>query len=279
LSAGISWQWQAGRYYKKINDLLGGEFYVDWNQFADRDAGATGEAIQNDLNRPNRILVTGDKYGYDYSVITQRANAWGQLIHTKKWVDIFAAAELSLTNYLRQGHTRNGLFRFNSFGSSKLEEFINAAVKAGITFKISGRKYLYLYGAILSKAPLFDNVFISPRTRDSKQENIGSEKIQSVEFGYTWNAPAIRMRLTGYLTRFADCMNVTTFYHDGYRAFMNYALSGIDKLHFGTELGLELKLISHYSLNAAAAVGRYYYRKRVDLFAEFPCSRNTAGSV
>lgn len=261
-AAGISLQWQASHYFKKVNDLLGGEFYVDWNQFAERDAGGSEEAIQNDLNRPNRILTAGDKYGYDYSVINHRSNAWAQLIHTKKWLDVFVAAELSLTGYLRQGNTRNGLFRFNSYGPSEPEEFMNAAVKAGITYKISGRKYLYLYAAVLSKAPLFDNVFISPRTRDTKQENVSSEKIQTTELGYVWNAPAIKMRLTCYLTRFADGMNVTTFYHDGYRAFMNYALSGIDKLHFGMELGGELKLSSRYTVNAAAAVGRYYYNSR-----------------
>jgi len=261
-TGGVSFQWQQSHYFKRIDDLLGGDFYVDLNQFAERDFPNDPLVIQYDLNRPNRILGPGDQYGYDYFVQTNLAKGWAQIMHTKKKVDLFAAAEISYTNYLREGNTRNGLFPYNSFGRSRLHEFSNYAVKAGITYKINGRKYLYIHAAILSKSPLFDNVFISPRTRDSEQENIKSEKIQSAELGYVWNAPAIKLRLTGYLANFTDGMNVTTFYHDAYRSFMNYALYGIDKLHFGTELGCEVKLSTHYTINAAAAVGRYYYNSR-----------------
>lgn len=261
-TGGISFQWQQTHHYKKINDLLGGAYYVDWNQFAENVYGNDQSVIQNDLNRPNRLLHAGDIYGYDYLVRTNLAKAWAQMVASKKRVDFFAAAEMSYTNYLRDGNMRNGLFPDNSFGRSRLHEFTNYAAKAGITYKINGRKYLYLYVAVLSKAPLFDNVFISPRTRDTEQESISSENIQSAEAGYLWNAPGIKLRLTGYLSRFYHGMNVTTFYHDGYRSFMNYALSGIDKLHFGTELGGEIKLSPQLSFTSALAFGRYYYNSR-----------------
>jgi outer membrane receptor for monomeric catechols len=168
--------------------------------------------------------------------------------------------ELSYTNYLRDGKMRNGLFPLNSFGRSEMNEFNNYFIKAGITYKINGRKYLYLYGAMMSKPPLFDNVFISPRTRDTRQENIQNEKIKTAETGYVWNAPRIKIRLSAYLTSFADGMNIMTFYHDGYGNFVNYALSGIDKLHYGVEFGMDCKLTNRFTLTAAASTGRYYYQ-------------------
>jgi hypothetical protein len=109
---------------------------------------------------------------------------------------------------------------------------------------------------------LFDNVFISPRTRDTRQENIQNEKIKTIETGYVLNAPRIKARLSSYATEFTDGMNIMTFYHDGYGNFVNYALSGIDKLHCGSEFGLEYKLTNRFTLNAAASVGRYYYNSR-----------------
>ena len=54
-------------------------------------------------------------------------------------------------------------------------------------------------------------------------------------------------------------MDVMSFYHDTYQNFVNYAISGIDKLHFGGEFGAEAKLTTTLTLNAAAAIGRYYY--------------------
>jgi len=54
-------------------------------------------------------------------------------------------------------------------------------------------------------------------------------------------------------------VDVMSFYHDTYQNFVNYAINGIDKLHFGGELGVEARLTPTITLNAAAAVGRYYY--------------------
>jgi hypothetical protein len=261
-AGGLSVQLQAVHYYKKVDDLLGGEYFVDWNQFAETDFPNDPMAIQNDINHPNRILRKGDVYGYDYAVNTQKANAWLQLNGSRKKIDYFAAVSFQYLYYQREGLMQNGLFSDNSLGRSDPNEFANYACKAGITYKINGRKYLYMYGAVFTKAPLFDDVFISPRTRDTQQEEIRNQKVRSVEAGYVWNAPFVKMRISGYATQFLDGMNITTFYHDAYRSFVNYALTGIDKLHFGTELGIDLKLTARFSLNIAASVGRYYENSR-----------------
>jgi hypothetical protein len=258
LIAGGSVQWQQLHYYKRIDDLLGGEYYMDWNQFAEGDASV----LQNDLNHPNRILRKGDEYGYNYRMLTGTAKTWLQVAVARKKIDAFIAGKLQYTCYLRDGLVRTGLFPDHSFGRSGLQEFADYAAKAGITYKVSGRKYIYLHALALSRAPYPDNVFISPRTRDTQQENIISEKVYSIEAGYVWNAPAIKLRWTGYLAKFMDGMNILTFYHDTYRSFVNYALSGIDKLHFGTELGADIKLSPHYTLQLAAAAGRYFYSNR-----------------
>ncbi|MCW3086626.1 MAG: TonB-dependent receptor, partial [Sediminibacterium sp.] len=262
VTAGISFTAQRSHYFKRIDDLLGGDYYVDINAFAGKDFPNDPSVIQNDLNRPNRILHKGDTYGYDYLVNTEWARGWVQLIRSQKKFDLFAAAEISYTNYLRDGKMKTGLFPYDSYGKSALNEFTDYAVKGGVTYKVNGRKYLYLHAAALSKAPLFDNVFLSPRTRDSEQENISSENILSAEFGYAWNAPTIKCRLSAYATQFTNGMNVTTFYHDAYGSFMNYALYGIDKLHVGTELGCEVMLSERYRVNMAAAIGRYGYTSR-----------------
>ena len=76
LTAGASYQYQNNHYYKKVDDLLGGEFYVDVNQFAERDFATDPNASQNDLNAPNRILGVGDKFGYNYEINIQKATPW-----------------------------------------------------------------------------------------------------------------------------------------------------------------------------------------------------------
>jgi hypothetical protein len=261
-SGGASYQVQQSHFFKRMCDLLGGDYYVDLNQFAERDFPDDVSVIQNDLQHPNRTVRRGDVYGYDYLANTSRITGWAQITRSKKKLDDFIALEISTTTYDRNGKMKNGLFPFNSFGRSKMIVFTNYALKAGITYKISGRKYLYVHGSLMTKAPLFDDVFISPRTRDTRQENIQNEIISSIEPGFVCNAPRFKLRVSAYLTGFTGGMNVMTFYHDGYGNFVNYALSGIDKIHYGTELGMEWKLTNRFTLNAVASAGRYYYNSR-----------------
>jgi hypothetical protein len=262
LTAGVLYQRQKNNYYEKLTDLLGGEFFVDLNQFAERDFPNDPNAAQNDLNNPNRILHVGDKYGYDYDIDITKASAWLQTVLKYQHLDVFAAAEISENKFWRTGHVRNGLFPENSYGKSSINDFTNYAFKAGITYKVNGRNYLYANAAYLTRPPYFENAYISPRTRDVEQNNLISEVIETAEAGYVLNAPKLKIRFGSYYTSFQHGFDVLTFYHETYRNFVNYALSNIDKLHFGGEFGFEAKVTSTLSLNGAAAVGRYYYNSR-----------------
>jgi hypothetical protein len=258
-TAGASFQVQNNHYYKKVNDLLGGDFYVNVNQFAERDFPVNNTANQYDLDHPNRILHVGDKFGYDYNININKADGWAQGVMKLAKVDLFLAGEISYTSFYRDGHVRNGLFPDNSGGKGETNNFTNYGGKVGVTYKINGRNYIYGNAAYETRAPYFENVYISPRTNNIEQNNIESETIQTAEAGYIMNAPRLKIRIGGYYTRFQNGMDVMSFYHDGYQNFVNYAINGIDKLHFGGEFGVEAKLTSSLTINAAAAVGRYYY--------------------
>ncbi|HRF24141.1 MAG TPA: TonB-dependent receptor, partial [Chitinophagaceae bacterium] len=185
--------------------------------------------------------------------------AWAQGVFKYNKVDFFLAGNVSQTAFYRKGNTRVGLFPNNSLGKGTENSFFDFAVKGGVTYKIDGRNYVFANGAYLTRAPYFENVYISPRTRNSQQDNVESETIQTVEAGYVMNAPNLKIRLSGYYTRFMDGLDVMSFYHDAYQNFVNYAINGIDKLHFGGEFGVEAKITPTLTLNAAAALGRYYY--------------------
>lgn len=258
-TAGASFQQQNNHYFKKVDDLLGGDFYVNVNQFAERDFPVDNSANQFDLDNPNRILREGDRFGYDYNINISRVAGWAQGVFRFTKVDFFLAGNLSYTSFYREGNTRNGLFPDNSKGKGTVNKFTDYAVKGGVTYKIDGRNYIYANGAYMTRSPYFENVYISPRTRNSQQDNVTSETIQTAEAGYIMNAPKFKIRLGGYYTRFRDGMDVMSFYHDTYQNFVNYAINGIDKLHFGGELGVEAKLSQTFTVNAAAALGRYYY--------------------
>ncbi|MFL9483377.1 TonB-dependent receptor [Chitinophagaceae bacterium LWZ2-11] len=274
LTAGLSYQQQINRYYKQVNDLLGGDFYVNINQFAQDQTTTNANAVQNDLGYPNRILKQGDKFGYDYTMHITKASEWVQLLFRFNHFDFFAGGNVSFTQYYRTGNVRNGLFPANSFGKSPTNTFITGDLKAGLTYKINGKNYLFINGGLLHKAPYFEDVYISPRTRDTRQDNPQSEIIKTIEAGYVLNTSKTKIRLRAYYTTFANGLDVLTFFHDEFKSYVNYALSNINKTHYGAEFGLETKLFKNVSMNMAAALGRYFYtdRQKATVTAD-----NTAG--
>ncbi len=261
LSAGATFQQQTNYNYRTVKDLLGGKFWVDWNQFA-QNVVANNTAVQNDVAVPNKIVQQGEKYGWNYNINFQYLQGWLQTVITGKHIDFFVASQISNTKYYRTGNVRNGLFVDNSFGKSAIQNFINYAAKTGITFKINGRNFIYLNSIYLTKAPFYDNVFISPRTRNSIQDTISSELIQSAETGYILNSKKIRLRLSGYFTQKKNAIDVLSYYDDDLHNFVNYALTNISTTHFGGELGFEIKLNNHFRLTGAAALGDYFYSDR-----------------
>ena len=261
-TAGASMQQQKNHYFKRVDDLLGGDFYVNINQFGERGFPGDPNAGQWDLDNPNRILYAGDKFGYDYDMDIIKSALFMQSVFKFNKVDFYVAGEVSQTKFWRTGNVRTGLFPNNSKGKGETYQFDNYSVKGGVTYKINGRNYLYVNGLHQTKAPFFENAYIAPRTRNSVQDNLKSESIYSAEAGYVLNTPKVRMRVTGYFTNFDNQVNVMSFYHDEYANFVNYAISNIDKIHYGGEFGIEAKVLPNVTINAAANVGRYYYNSR-----------------
>jgi len=56
-TGGLTYQKQNNHYYVKLDDLLGGDFYVDLNQFAERQFPADESANQNDVKTPTASCV------------------------------------------------------------------------------------------------------------------------------------------------------------------------------------------------------------------------------
>lgn len=272
-NGGLGYQYYQGDYFKVVNDLLGGEFYLDIDRFAETDFPENPDAKQNDLNTPNRILKEGDRFGYDYDPNIRKGYAWGQAVFTLPKVDFFLSGELSRTSFWRQGDVVNGRFPESSFGNSEKQNFLNYTAKGGLTYKISNIHYLYANGAVMTRAPFFRNAYISPRTRNQAADNMASERIQAGEAGYLLRSPRVKARASAYWAQFSDQMRTISFFNDESIAtenaedlidlgFVNFTLTGIDSRHIGTELALEVKLNSALTINGVAAIGQYIYTSR-----------------
>ena len=262
LSGGIQYRSEKQETYKLVDDLLGGEFYVDIDKFATNDSGTGNDETQNDLNRPNRILSEGDRFGYDYDANINNASLWAQGEYSLSKVDLFLAGNISQTNFWRTGNVINGKFPDDSFGDSEKQDFFNYGAKGGATYKIDGRNYVYANAGYLTRAPFFRNSFVSPRTRNQVVPGLTDEKVASVEGGYLLRSPNVKARATAYYTTFKDQTQSRSFFHDDLESFVNYSITGIEKEHKGIELAVEGKVNSSLTLTGVASLGQYIHTSR-----------------
>ena len=266
LNAGANYQWYQGRNFKTVDDILGGDFIVDWDRFAQQDVPDNPAARDNDLRTPNHIVKEGETYGYDYDENIRKGGAWLQLQGDLKKFSFFASAENLLTEFWRTGHMQNGRFPDESLGDSKKQTFFTYGLKAGVTYKLSGRHYLYANGYYGTRAPLFRDLFLSPRTRNQTVDNAKPSTVQSTEAGYVWRAPKYRARLTGYLTEFKGEYDNFLVYATTSGVFGSMLQTGIDRRHAGVEMAIEAKPIIGWTFSAAANLGEYIYTSRPNLY-------------
>lgn len=261
-TAGIQLLRESNHNFKVVDDLLGGDFYQDFDDFALRDFPGNLTALQNDINRPNRIVKEGDIFGFDYYLNTSNYGAWTQAVYTGKKHDLFISAKSDYVSFYREGNMRNGRFPDSSFGKSDVNDFLTYAVKIGETFKINGRNYLYGVASFRTRAPFSRFAYLSPRIRDEVVSNLTTEKITSAEAGYIFRFSGLSGRITAYTSQFDDQIENISYYHDELRTFVNYVTSDISKNHSGIELGLNAKITTTLSLEAAYAYGKYVYTNR-----------------
>jgi hypothetical protein len=271
LQSGVTLQEHKTHYFKTVDDLLGADFYVDVDEFAERDSALNPTFAQNDITTPNKTAVEGDIIGYDYVNNTRKADGWVQGLFTFSKVDFFAAANLTFTQMWRKGNMENGKFLEESIGDSPKYNYLTYGTKGGITYKIDGRNYLYVNGGYFMQAPYIRNLFVSPRTRNQVVSDLSAEKIMSSEAGYIVRSPFVKGRLTGYYTQFKDQFQVNMFYLDNaltnvdgstLGGFVNYVMTGINKQHFGMEAAVDASILPGFRATAVASVGQYTYTSR-----------------
>lgn len=264
LYTGISFISQRTESYRQLLDLLGGDYFLNVNSFAERNFIGTNTYNQNDINNPNRIVKEGDKYYYDYNVYFQKAWWWGQATFTYNKFDFFATATYGFNSFQREGLYRNGLFAEGnqSYGKGDKQNFTIYGLKGGITYKINGRNYLYVNAGLSEDAPTVDNTYVSARTRNNVVVDPTTQKSYSIEGGYLLHTPKINGRLVGYATDIKDRVEMQRFYYQGTgsaNTMVNYVLQGVNVRSTGLEIALDYKLTSSLSVAGVAALGQAFY--------------------
>ena len=260
LNAGVNFRKLRSHNFQNVLDLLGGQYFLDIDQFF------SGNAAQPDLNNPNRQVVEGDKYGYNYILNALTIDGFTQFKFTYDKVDFYLAQSFARTEYQREGLYKNGVYADNSYGKGNRITFENFGFKGGLTYKLTGRHLFDFNGLYLTKAPTLRSTFSNARLNNLITPDITSESIVSADGSYIIRAPKFKGRITAFYSKIKDATEISFFYAESIGdaegeedSFVSEIVTGLDKQNMGLELGLEYQLTPTIRATLAASYGQYIY--------------------
>ena len=263
MNAGVTFRKLKSHNFANVLDLLGGQFYKDYDNFQ------AGSEQQSDLNNPNRNVGEGDTFAYNYNLLANTVDAFTQFKFSYKKIDFFMAQSFTRTQYQREGLYRNGLYPTNSFGKSDKYIFENFGFKGGLTYKVTGKQFLAFNAAYMTKAPTLRNLFPNVRLNQNVVDDIKSENITSGDVSYIIKAPKFKSRITAFYSSIKNATETSFFFGEGIfddtadtaggDAFVAETVKGIEKQNIGLELGMEYQITSTIKLSLSGAYGEYTY--------------------
>lgn len=275
LNAGLNFRSLKSENFANLKDLLGGTGFLDIDAFAEDGIDViVGDVAQSDLRNRNRLVSEGDRYKYNYEIDATVAGAFAQAQFKYKTIDFYVAAQASQTAYQRNGLFENGNFQGSrSFGESEQLDFTDFGAKAGLTYKLTGRHLIDFNTAYLTKAPGIRNSFSNARQNNDVILGLESEKLQSLDLSYIYRSPLVKARITGFYAGIQDATEIGFFFTQSIQgrgentnAFVQEVTTGIEKLHLGAELGVEVQVIPTVKLKAAASFGQYTYNNNPNIY-------------
>ncbi len=260
LTMGVEGRMTRSYQYKTVQDLLGAEFVMDLDKFAERENPGNHQIKQNDLIFPDRKVVQGDIFGYDYDIDIRHLNAWVANDYKTRNLDFYYGTKISYTDFQRKGNMKNGRFPNHSFGRGSLLSFIDYSIKAGANYKFDGRHFLSANISYATESPIPDRAYVMPRVTERTVNGLSSSKLFHSDINYVFSLPQIAGRISVFQTNFYDQLERMAYYHDSERTFVFHNLSNVDRIHRGIEAGITYTLNQQWNFDFIGNLGEYYYQ-------------------
>ena len=267
ISVGITLSTNKGMHYQTLEDLLGASSFHNINNYAVGTYAEDGDEVRYDLNEPaGKLLSKGDRYGYDYNILVNKASLWATYaVSFLNASRAFVSGRISGTSMQRDGKMRNGLFANNSYGKSGTAYFLDGGAKVGFNFNLGKGHNVLLGMTVDSKAPTARTSFLAPQMNNEFVHNLKPEVDFGIELGYTLSNSWLQASLNGYFNQLNDVTEYSMAYNDVEHSFTYISLTGIQKEYYGVELGLNFKVTDWLNIKALGTISEAKYTNDADV--------------
>ena len=239
LTLGLDGRYYKGYHYQVIDDLFGGDYFLDPAANKNRDASTP--------------LYKGDKISY-YNV--------GEVL----WEGVFAQGEYVMEDFSAfiSGAVSNSSYRRTDYFQYTPEEgqvsgwqnFIAYSGKGGVNYNINQNHNVFLNGGYFIRAPYFKYTFMGYTNEFNASAK--PERVLSTELGYGYKTAKLNGNISIYRTEWKDKAMTKGNVDGGTDIY-----KGLDALHQGIEVELTYKPSKKLKVKGMVSVGDWVWGNEV----------------
>ena len=264
VNGGINLHHTTAMHYKTMRDLLGANFHTDIDRFASSDYGYNSQEAQNDLDHPNRQIREGDKFGYNYHINVNKAQAWASIGYDRDGLSLVLNGNLNGATIERVGKMRNGRSPEHSKGSSGTATFLGGGLRGQLGLTIDAHHQFNISGGFEYRPPISNVSFLNVQTRNAFVFDLKDEQTMFAEASYKFNFGSLHGMVKGYYTQFKDVTEQSQFFDDIKQEYSYLSMTGIKKVHYGVEFTAQYDFTSNFSVDFVGAIGDAKYDNNAD---------------
>ncbi len=249
VTSGIHFRYFRSHLYEVVDDLMGGDFWVE--QYAYSLAGVSGR---------EQAKHNGDVINVDNYSMIGYGNLFGQAEYTKGRFTSFLASSVSGTHYRREDP-------YNYIENPMSETVAKAGfdIKGGASFKTGKSGNIYANAGFYSREPYYKFVFTN--YHNTVAQNLVNEKITATEAGYSFANSKVTARINLYYTFWKDKAMLSDENIQLIDSIPRSLVRGLNAVHKGIEAELSYKLLQNLSLSATVSIGDWKWQN--DVVASF----------
>lgn len=257
LDVGIDLRTYKGIHYRRVNDRLGGDAYLQ----TDNINNTPNPVLRETYDADPSLWVFSDvdseeKIDYYNDGLVRWAGTFGQLEYNNDIISAFVQGSIS----------NQGFQRVEYFGEpegnqeSGWENILGGNIKGGLNWNINEKHNIYGNAGYYSRQPLFDAVFIN--FSNNVNPDLQNEKVIGTEIGYGFRSSFFSANLNLYRTSWSDRFESVgaVFNAETPQEIRGVAnLYGIKQVHSGFELDFNGRISDRLRFNGMMSIGNWEY--------------------
>jgi len=152
---------------------------------------------------------------------------------------------------------RTDRYYYNNVTARDSVARVSGTIKGGVNYKFAKWHNVFINAGYISRAPKYQNIYMSVSTSNAINNQARNEQIASVEVGYGFENQYASIHFNGYFTEWMD--KAMTKYGTLNDQVTNYYLNmtGVGAQHMGLELEAKVRPTKWLELSAMVSLGNW----------------------